>query len=69
MCQQQKKGVGGGEERGEPKAEKRCKNNKQYALGKIRPWKRKSKNPVPNIQGDEWENWSTRRKNPLVGSS
>ena len=23
--------------------------------------------PVPNIPGDEWENRSTRGKNPLVG--
>ena len=48
---------------------KQTKKPKQYALGKVRPWKRKSKNPVPNIPGDEWENRSTRRKKPIVGRS
>ena len=32
---------------------KQTKKPKQYALGKVRPWKRKSKYPVPNIPGDE----------------
>ena len=58
---------GGGREEG--KERKKRDARKKYALGKIRPWKRKSKNPVPNIPGDEWENRSTRRKKPLVGCS
>ena len=66
---QKKKVGGGGEGRGERKEEKRCKKNKQYALGKIRPWKRKSKHPVPNIQGMNGKTGVPVEKNPLVGCS
>ena len=44
-----------------------ARKNKQYAPGKLRPWKTKSKNPIPSIPGDEWGNRNTRRKNPVVG--